>query len=146
MEPTISPEEKISRHFTYREALSLPRLGRMAGECDGLNESVVENLKTLFDKLDSVRDFIGHPIVVHCAYRSAVYNQEVGGAKDSAHMAKEPGVAAVDFHVEGMSCHDAQMKFLPMLEHWNMRMENNGSDPTWIHLDIGRAGHRYFKP
>lgn len=142
----MTPTDPISKYFTWKDALWLPKWNRMANESDGLTPQVLSNLKLLFDKMDIVRDFIQRPIIVHCAYRPLLYNQAIRGAKDSAHMALEPGVAAVDFNVRGMNCMPAKMEFLPMLEVWNMRLEKNGIDANWLHLDIGRTGKRYFNP
>lgn len=139
-------EDQISEYFTWLDALWLPTWKRMAIVNDGLTDQVKENMKLLFKKMDIVRDFVMRPIIVHCAYRPKIYNELVKGAAHSAHLAEGVGVAAVDFHVEDISCHEVQERLLPMLETWNMRMEDNGIDANWIHLDIGKPGSRYFKP
>jgi uncharacterized protein YcbK (DUF882 family) len=138
--------ERISRHFTWKEALWLPQWKRMANEADGVTDQVLENLKILFQKMDLVREFIRRPVVVHCAYRPKLYNELVKGAPSSAHLALEPGVAAVDFNVDGLACMPTKIDFLPMLDIWDMRMERNGIEADWVHLDTGRKGIRYFRP
>lgn len=137
---------KISKHFTYKEALYLPAWKRVAKKKDGLTPDIVNNLKTLFDKMDLVREYFGSPIVVHVAYRPEEYNKLIGGAKNSSHVA---GMAC-DFHVKGVSCDEARERIIKdnKLEEWGMRMEDlPGSN--WVHLDIrqpapGRS--RFFKP
>ena len=121
----------------------------MACQADGLTAQMLSNLELLFRKLDTVREFIGRPIVVHVAWRSVPYNALVKGAHDSSHLALEDGVAAVDFHVSGILCLQAREAFLPMLETWGMRMEDNGPHGNWIHLDtrsVPVGGHRFFIP
>ena len=38
------------------------------------------------DKLQALRDALGHPLIVNSAYRSKAHNKAVGGAKASQHM------------------------------------------------------------
>lgn len=138
--------EMISKYFSYAEALWLPQWERMATEADGLNEEIESNLKELFTKMDTVREYFNCPLVVHCCYRPEEYNKKVKGATQSAHLVGK----AIDFHVKNLSCKNAISKILAddMLEKWGMRMENNGPDPAWIHLDLKPVGPggRYFKP
>lgn len=144
-----NPADKISVHFTWKDALYLPSWNRMAGPSDGVELRVLSNLQALFAKMDIVRDYIGKPIIVHVAYRPAKYNEEIGGASKSAHLCLDPGIAAVDFHVQNMSCRLAKIRFMEKLDEWNLRMENNGQNASWVHLDnrpVTEIGHRFFKP
>ena len=142
-----NPESKISEHFTVKEALWLPGWKRLANEADGLNDTVKTNLIKIFKKMDTVRNFLGKPIKVHCAYRPEEYNKSVKGAAHSSHKA-DVDSAAVDWDC-GENCFETQKKLDPMLEGWELRMENNGSDATWVHLDnreVPPGGKRWFKP
>lgn len=136
---------KISKHFTYKEALYLPQWKRTAKQSDGLTQEVLDNLKLLFSKMDKLRDFFGKPIIVHVAYRPAEYNRLVGGARGSSHMS---GMAC-DFHVAGLSCDEVRDQILKagLLDTLQLRMENlPGSN--WVHLDTRKPGPsgRFFKP
>ena len=145
----FKPEDKISRYFTYKEALWLPSWGRMASEIDGLDPAVLHRLKGLFTLMDNVRDYFNAPIHVHCAYRPKEYNALVNGAKASAHLADRDMLAAVDFDVKGMTCERAIARILNsnLLDTLKMRMENNGPSPAWIHMDTKPcAKDRYFLP
>lgn len=137
---------KISQHFTVKEALWLPQWNRLANESDGLDDAVKANLIELCNKLDIVRNYFGASMNIHCMYRPDVYNALVHGAPMSAHKIGR----AADFDVSGMSCGDAIQQILDnnMLEVWNLRCENNGPQPTWIHLGNDyQVGHNYyFKP
>lgn len=146
----MNPTDKISKHFTFREALWLPSWNRMGNESDGLNADVLSSLTKLFNTLDLVREYFDSPINVHVAWRPEKYNAEIGGAKNSAHMAKEPGVAAVDFDIDGWACADARRRLFGQgkLSEWGLRMEQNPGG-NWIHLDnrpVAEGGTRYFKP
>jgi hypothetical protein len=142
-----NPESQISHWFSVKEALWLPTWNRMADENDGLDDNIKNNLTTLFAQMDHVREFFACPIVVHCAFRPAAYNQLVGGAKSSPHM---EGMA-VDFHVsefnDGPGCDKVRELLEPSLEALQMRMEKNPGG-NWVHLDRREPGPggRFFKP
>lgn len=145
----FEPSDKISKYFTYHEALWLPSWSRMASELDGLDVQVLHRLKNLFHLMDSVREYFNAPIHVHCAYRPQDYNTLVNGAKASAHLADRDMAAAVDFDVKGMTCERAIARILNsnLLDTLKIRMENNGPNPAWIHLDTKPcAKDRYFIP
>jgi len=145
----FEPSDKISKYFTYKEALWLPSWSRMAMELDGLDVAVLHRLKNLFSLMDHVREYFNAPINVHCAYRPKDYNELVKGAKASAHLADRDMLAAVDFDVKGMDCKTAITRILNsnLLDTLKLRMENNGPNPTWVHLDTKPcAKDRYFTP
>lgn len=148
------PEEKISKYFTWKEALWLPSENRMAEDTDGVTPKVLENLTILFQKMDMVREYFGKPISVTLCFRSMAYHlglyerinaKRVAQGIDplrvpmkSAHLY---GMAC-DFVVKGMKCEDVRQMILKndKLNAWNMRMENNGKDANWIHLDLYPPG------
>lgn len=134
----------ISKYFTMREALWLPKWNREANESDGLDNNVLMNLSNLFEEMDLLREFFGRPIIVHVAYRPAEYNKLVKGAPKSAHLLGK----AVDFHVAEMDCDVARQKILDanLLELHGLRMENLPGS-SWIHIDTMAPGkNRYFSP
>jgi hypothetical protein len=148
----FDPAALISRHFSVHEALWLPKWGRLASAEDGLNDHVKEQLVRLADLMDEVRELLGVKVIVHCWYRPKRYNELTHGASGSAHQC-EGDWAAIDFHVrfEGCevpaSCSRARAALLPKLAEIGLRMENNGPDAVWIHLDTRPPVHsRYFKP
>jgi hypothetical protein len=153
------PKCPISSYFTIKEAIWLPRWGRLASVGDGLTEDARSALVLMFQKMDTVREFLGKPIHVHVAYRSIAYNREIGGAPESCHVARREGgalLAAVDWDARaladdslGESCDEVRSLLIPKLEQWGLRMEDNGPLSPWIHLDTRPVlpGHsRFFKP
>lgn len=144
-----NPKTKLSKHFTVKEAIWLPAWGRLANDADGLGEDAKAALIGMFWVMDKVREFVGLPIVVHCAFRPQLYNKLVGGAEKSAHMARmEHGrlIAAVDFHAKGEPPNETRILLLPKLNELDVRMEDlPGSN--WVHVDTQRPGStRYFRP
>lgn len=151
MTRAFDPKDRISKHFSFHEALWLPSWGRLANEADGLKDSVIDNLEFLLAKVDQVLDHFGWLARVHVCYRPWAYNQLIGGAHASAHLADRPNVAAIDFDPMGVNCEAARQSILKadLLESLSLRCENNGPASDWIHLDsapVPDGGHRYFKP
>ncbi len=148
---SVDPDARISQNFTWRDALYLPTWARVGTEKDGLSDEILDRLLHLFWLADLVQEFFQKKIIIHVAWRPIQYNQLIHGARDSAHIALHGTDAALDFHVQGLPVTVAQKRILDigMLEHWGMRMENNGETATWIHLDTRTPlpGHpRYFNP
>lgn len=136
--------DKVSKYFTVKEALWLPQWNRMATAADGLDATVKENLIQTFEKMDLIREFLGTPIIVHCAYRPEEYNKLVGGAKNSAHKSGQ----ACDWHAKGVDCDDVRGQLRHLLEDYNIRMEDLPNS-NWVHIDTrapGASGKRFFKP
>jgi hypothetical protein len=144
----LDPKAPISQYFTFKDALWLPSWKRIANPSDGVTLQTIDNLKAIFKIMDKVREFIGKPIRVHVAYRSPEYNTLVKGAKNSAHLALDKGIAAVDWSVPSIDCDTVKQLIIPKLAEWGVRLEDNGKGATWLHLDTRAPGPggRYFKP
>ena len=145
------PNCKISQYFTVKEAIWFPQWNRLATEADGLTEAVKTSLLRTFIKMDRIRDYIGKPIRVHIAFRSREYNTLIKGARNSAHLTGN----AVDFSANmglgsiGANCDKIKELLIPVLEEWELRLEDNGSGATWVHIDrnpVPQGGNRFFKP
>ena len=157
----FDPKAKISKYFTFKEALWLPSENRMASEADGVDEKILASLKKLFSKMDEVRELLGKPIMVHITFRTMAYHLGIYAKKNaervsqglpelkvpmgSAHLSGD----ACDFHAVGMTCDEVVAALKPELEQLEMRMENNGLGASWVHLDtrpVGVSGKRFFLP
>lgn len=141
-----NPSSKVSKYFTVKEAIFLPTWGRLATEEDGLTEIIKGNLKYICSKMDNIRDELNKPITVHVTYRPAKYNEQIGGAQNSAHV---KGLA-MDWSITHDNCDELRKTIVVsgLLEKYEMRMEDlPGSG--WVHLDlypVGASGKRFFKP
>lgn len=139
-----NPKDKVSNHFTIREALWLPQWNRLADASDGLDKQIKLNIIELANRMDSIRELLAAAINVHCWYRPSDYNELVKGATNSSHKLGK----AVDFDVTGFTCDQIRTKLEPHLEFYQLRMEQMPGG-TWVHLDTrdpGPSGHRFFKP
>lgn len=161
------PHAQVSKYFSVREAIWLPKWLRLANPfTDGLSNESKEALCYLFGQMDLVRDFLGHPINVHCALRPTAYNVLDGGAPNSTHIARveqiEGGprllLAAVDWDADvgeetpGQNCDTIRAALMPKLEEFDLCMEDQPLGSPWVHLDtapcpwLPHRHNRYFKP
>jgi hypothetical protein len=136
-----NPAAQIAPHFTAKDALWLPRYGRLAYEGDGLTAEIKDNLLQLFTgPISAVRSIYQRPFYVNVAYRNLVYNALVGGAKNSAHLEGK----AVDFTLGDSASNKTFADWLQgtkQLETQGLRMEDNSaSNWAWIHLDSRAPG------
>lgn len=139
----FDPTLKLSEHFTLGELCWLPSWRKYHEP--SATESA--NLARVAGLLEQVRALFGNkPIRVHCAIRPAMYNKQIGGAKNSYHI---QGLA-VDFDIPGLNCDMVRKDLVPHLEALGCRMEKLKNGSGWIHLDLGVPNspgqQRHFRP
>lgn len=135
------PKASVSPHFSVHEVLWLPTWGRLATEADGLTTEVKEQLVNLCFIMEKVRNLLNCPINVHCTYRPPEYSKLVGGSEHDVHTLG----MAIDFDCHpAMNSDDVKAKLLPEIERMGLRMENNGKNALWIHLDTHAVVHARF--
>ncbi len=151
-----NPFDKVSQFFTVKDAIYLPRWDRLAIEDDGLDEHAKAGLVDLFTRVDSVCVWAEANPVVHVSFRPWKYNIKVGGAPQSAHVARKIllvnqwiPIAATDLHFDGKDCDKIRKELIKsgLLERLKLRMESNMGG--WIHLDnrpLFPGGRRVFSP
>ena len=153
----------VSKWFRVKDAIFLPRWGRLADDSDYLDDNAKEALVDIFERLDTIYiDILKVKPIIHVAFRSPKYNNLLGGAVGSAHIARTirndqivKHIAAIDFSVNlypeksiEENCDLARELLLPHIEALDLRMEDNPSS-NWIHIDtkpIINNGNRFFKP
>jgi uncharacterized protein YcbK (DUF882 family) len=140
---------QVTDHFTVGEMITLHAYNRLANESDGLNESMQNQLISLCQILEQVRDLLAVPMNVHCGFRSQGYNQDQGikPVADVHSGAGNDSCAAIDFDCNPhLTIQEVKDKLEPVLEQLNLRMEKGTS--AWIHLDTRAPGPsgRYFTP
>lgn len=82
--------EMLSKHFSRSE---------IACKCCGRIGSHPEHLAKLLALLEKIREHIGKPVHLTCAYRCPAHNKAVGGVPKSYHTQD----MAADIWVEGMA-------------------------------------------
>lgn len=137
------PDAMVSKHFTVRECIYLPKWDRLADHSDGLNDGMKYILTKSALLFDQIRDLLEQPMVVHSFWRPAQYSPLVGGMDDDVHV---QGLA-VDFDCQpGLSTDEIKAILEPKLKSLGLRMEDNGSGSSWVHIDRHRVVYnRIFK-
>lgn len=147
-----NPTDKISNHFTVKEACWLPSWSVMHSP----SEAEKANILSIARIMDTVRELVGKPISVHCWIRPVSvncpgsqhhggnYNAAIGSvAMHSAHIIGK----AVDWDC-GENCDTTRAMLEPKLQLLGLRMEKMPGGP-WVHLDcqpVALNGTRYFNP
>lgn len=115
--------KQISQNFKVKEF-----------RCKDGSDKILIDVDFVRDKLQKIREHFGKPITINSAYRNAVYNQSVGGAKNSYHVKGQ----AFDIVVKGISPSDvakyAQKIGVPGIIQYN----------TFTHVD-SRNGKYYAR-
>lgn len=76
---------QLSPHFSLEEFTFSEHAARL-GVSNDPPIQVIDNLLIVAQKMERVREILGHPIFVTSAYRSPKVNHLVGGAPTSAHL------------------------------------------------------------
>jgi len=72
-----------SEHFSAEELMCH---GASQGHCDCGPETADKVSPLLLEKLEALREMIGGPLEISCAYRCPAHNAEVGGVPNSQHV------------------------------------------------------------
>ncbi|UII79569.1 D-Ala-D-Ala carboxypeptidase family metallohydrolase [Flagellimonas sp. CMM7] len=92
----------------------------------------MRNLELLADELQTLRNYVGKPIIISSGLRSFQHNLEVGGATHSQHLY---GTAA-DFKAVGMTTLELANAIEHLIGIGQMKQGGLGIYDTWIHYDI----------
>lgn len=84
---------QLSKHFSLEEMT----VTQIRGANNTPPDALIPALRDTAERMEAVRDLLGHPIIVSSGYRSPEVNKAVGGAPTSAHI----GGRAVDFICPG---------------------------------------------
>ncbi|NME36069.1 MULTISPECIES: D-Ala-D-Ala carboxypeptidase family metallohydrolase [Fusobacterium] len=90
------PNEKISEHFTYYEAVH-SGYGSKKHIKNYPHRDDFRRIKKTAKRMEKIRKIVGEPIHINSWYRSGRINKRIGGSRTSAHT---KGLA-VDFTVDG---------------------------------------------
>ena len=89
--------------------------------------------------LQELRDLLGSRIIITSAYRCKKHNEEIGGAKFSAHI----GGYAADCFFPGVSLLDAYLCVVQCLPWTNRGGLGLYPDRNFIHLDVRKKKTRW---
>lgn len=93
----------------------------------------LQNIKTLAENLQILRDYLGKPIVVTSGYRSIKYNSKLPGAsKVSQHLIGR----AADIKVAGIPPQEVAKAIEHLIASGKMKQGGIGAYNTFTHYDI----------
>jgi hypothetical protein len=123
--------QKITPHFTVRDALWLPKWNRLANGGDGLTFEIKSSIIETCQLAERVRTLLDDcPMNVTSFYRPKSYAALVGSTENSPHCFG----LAVDFTtLPEMPIEEAKAILRPHLAWLGCRMEFGTK--TWIHID-----------
>lgn len=127
----------LSPHFTVEE-FARSDVAIRKGIYNFPSADVLENLRVLAAKLETVRTILGRPVFISSGYRSEELNKAIGGSENSKHMT---GLAA-DFECPA---------FGPPFEVFNELRKHRGElgydqlilefpPDGWVHIGFAPAG------
>ncbi len=102
-------------------------------------DEFIPNVRQLCMNLQTLRDYIGKPIVVISGYRSPEYNKKIGGAKRSQHMLAK----AADIIVSGMTSLEVRDTIIQLIKEGKMDPGGVGIYPTFVHYDVRGRNARW---
>lgn len=125
------------RNFHWHEFLRLPQWQIFVM----INQAQFVNICQIARKFQWVRDFYERPITITSGFRPLLYNEFIGGAKESWHTLG----AAGDGIVSGVPSEQVREDLSPKLDDFRVRMESN--ETPHFHLDLGwlPGGQNFFR-
>src|SRR5210317_2039920 len=103
-----------------------------SGDGAKMPDDVLENIKLLANELQLLRDYVDKPITVNSGYRSAKYNQKIGGAEKSQHVLGK----AADIKVKGFGSYRLYRLIDRLIREGKMREGGLGYYNNFVHYDI----------
>jgi hypothetical protein len=133
----------VTEHFNVSDCLTLHNWNRLATEADGAD---FDKLTTLCQKMEQVRSVLGCPINIHCMFRSTAYNLEQNILPPTGLDVHAMNLAADLDANEHLTIQQVKDLLQPQLESLGIRMEDNGHNASWVHLDLHPViNNRFFK-
>jgi hypothetical protein len=124
----------LSKYFSLAEVVASQTAARKRIDNTPTTEHL-ENLRETCRNADTVREFLGHPVIVTSGYRSAKLNAAIGGSKTSSHMTGEaldircPGYGSAKEVFDALRKSDIQFD--------QLILEFPESPGAWVHIGFG---------
>jgi hypothetical protein len=123
----------LSANFSLKELTKSDTATRL-GIDNTPNEEIIDNLKTLCDKvLQPVREHFGKSVTINSGYRSPESNAAVGGSKTSDHCKGQ----AADIEIDGVPNPELAQWIMDNLDYTQLILEfytQGIPDSGWVHV------------
>jgi len=100
----------------------------------------MDNVYTLAQNLQVLRDVIGEPVRVISGYRSKKYNTRIGGARKSQHMVAK----AADIRISSMKPAEVKALIESLIKEGKMHKGGVGIYKTFVHYDVRGWNARWY--
>lgn len=132
---------KISKYFTLEEMLASQTAARLCID-NTPNDDKFINIVETCRRADSVREYLGYPMIVTSGYRSIALNKAIGGSETSSHCKGE----AIDFRCPQFGVpkdvFEALMK--SGIRFDQLILEYPDSPSAWVHIGFGERMRNQF--
>lgn len=126
----------LSKHFTLDE-LTFSQTAVRNNINNNPSQAVRNNLKTLADNLEKIREFLGHPLRISSGFRCMELNRKIGGSVNSAHMS---GLAA-DFTCAKFG---KPIDVVKALFKSGIKVDQVIEEGTWVHVSFDPKMRQQF--
>lgn len=93
---------------------------------------LIGNVNELAKNLQALRDYLGEPVRINSAYRTADYNKKIGGVSESQHLLCK----AADITVKSKTPKQLAAVIEDLIEQGKMKQGGIGVYPGFVHYDI----------
>ena len=95
-------------------------------------DELIDNVVTLADSLQALRDVLSTPIYINSAYRHEQYNASIGGSKSSQHIQ----ATAADIRTEKHTPNDIYNTIESLIKEGKMTQGGLSEYSTFVHYDV----------
>lgn len=138
-------KERISKHISYAEAI-YSDIAKRKNILNQPNEDQLKRMRLLAEKVfEPTREHFGVSLFVSSFFRSKELNNELGGSKNSQHLADNGAAIDIDCDVYGGIKNKELFDYIRLnLEFDQLILEDVGSDGTggWVHVSYKKVGNR----
>lgn len=124
---------KLTLNFSLSE-LTYSDTAYKLGIINQPNQTELDNLQSLAETLQKIRDAINVPITISSGFRCAELNKAVGGSKTSSHM---QGLAA-DIHAKGYTPKQLAEFIVNLGIDFDQLILERTKTAEWVHIGINR--------
>jgi zinc D-Ala-D-Ala carboxypeptidase len=134
--------QQISKHISWKEGTSSPSAIKL-GIVNIPNAVQLTNMKLLAENIfEPLRQWANEPIKVNSFFRSEALNREIGGARNSQHMALDG--SAIDIDATGSKTNADLFNYIRKNLKFDQLIWEFGNDkqPNWIHVSFRVGNNR----
>jgi len=135
MTSQITKECLKRKNFEPEDFFASPTAKKLNINNTTANVNILTSLMAVADKIQEIRDLLGHPIKINSAYRCPSLNLAVGSKPTSQHQKGE----AIDFVCPAFG---TPAKIVLKLKESGVVVDQCLEESTWVHLSIKLTDNR----